>query len=377
MKKNLLINASRVGRNTTGVASFTQCFIEQCIKSFKHIDLFLSAGQENIYSVPALIAPKWFSISKVSSRLRPIFWLIYATPILLKGKRNVLSTTHHVVPYLKHQVITIHDMRLYFLPDTYLQKFYFHNFLPFFILSLDGILTVSETSKIMISKIYNYPLDKIYVVPNSLDVSRFYPRRSDNLSTHTFPYFLIVGASWHHKNAHEFLEHSDLWSDQYRLKIIASPGPYKDSLRHLVNRKRIDHKVDFLSRLEEEGLLVLYQQASALIYPSIMEGFGIPPLEAMACGVPTIVSNIDVFREVYGNSSIYVELGSRKSWVQALDTLKDSKLVAEKIKLGFLKVQEYSKERMQREVVRAIRSIWPEIELKSQNTNPTSYLYDQ
>ncbi len=359
MKKPLLINASRFSQKGTGVAVFTKYIINQCVHSFRNVQLLLPKGELNTFGVKSFSSPAWLSISKVSSSVRPIIWFIYVTFFFPRNSNNVLSTTHHIVPGLKNQVITIHDLRLYYLPDTLPQKFYFHYILPLSIHQLDAVLTVSQTTRKEIHRVYKYPLEKIYIVPNCVDLKRFHP--SIKKAEASDPYLLAVGASWHPKNIHELLRNSELWSD-CKLKIVASNGPYKNYLTDLVSQQGINHRVIFLNDLSDAEILNLYQQAKALVYPSLMEGFGIPPLEAMACGIPVIMSDIDVFREIYGDAPIYIELGNSESWSNAFDQLKDPACLEKRVQLGFLKAREFNEERMASALFEAITSIWPDIE---------------
>jgi glycosyltransferase involved in cell wall biosynthesis len=96
-----------------------------------------------------------------------------------------------------------------------------------------------------------------------------------------------------------------------------------------------------------------------------MEGFGIPPLEAMACGVPVIVSDIEVFRETYGGVPIYVELNNPESWKQAFDSLEDSQLIMARRLLGLELVRSFSLERMSISLMHAIEAIWPDLPQKT------------
>lgn len=361
MKKTLLINASRFSQKGTGVAVFTKYVINQSAHLFENVQLLLPRGERNTFGIKAFNSPDWLSISKAASGLRPIIWFIYVTFFFPRNSSNVLSTTHHIVPGLKNQVITIHDLRLYHLPDTLLQRFYFHYILPISIQRLDAVLTVSQITRKEIYRVYNYPLEKIYVIPNCVDTNRFYP--SVKKAKASEPYLLAVGASWHPKNIHELLQNSDLWSD-YKLKIVASNGPYKNYLINLVSKQGISNRVIFLNNLSDAEILDLYQQAKALVYPSLIEGFGIPPLEAMACGIPVIMSSIGVFREIYGDVPIYVELGNNESWSNAFNQLKDAAFLEKRIQLGFLKAREFNEERMRSVLFKALINIWPNLETK-------------
>jgi glycosyltransferase involved in cell wall biosynthesis len=359
MKKKLLINATRFSTKGTGVAVFTKYVIDQCSKLFEDVQLLLPGGEKNTFSLRTFSSPAWLSISKASSGLRPIIWFIYATFFFPRNSNNVLSTTHHIVPGLKNQVITIHDLRLYYLPDNMMQRFYFHYILPIFIHQLDAVLTVSQVTRKEIHRLYDYPLEKIYIIPNCVDTNRFYPSKLEFKAPE--PYLLAVGASWHPKNIHELLQNSCLWSD-YKLKIVASNGPYKNHLISLVSRQGISDRVIFLNDLSDFEILDLYQHAEALIYPSLIEGFGIPPLEAMACGIPVIMSRINVFHEIYGDVPIYVDLGNSESWSRAFNQLKDAVFLERIIQLGFLKAREFNEERMSSALFKAVITIWPDLE---------------
>ena len=103
-----------------------------------------------------------------------------------------------------------------------------------------------------------------------------------------------------------------------------------------------------------------------------MEGFGIPPLEAAACGVPVIVSDIPVFRELYGEFPIYVRLKDEQSWREAFDLLQDPRFVERKKALGLSKSKEFTKERMCMELVNAIQGVWPDLFGSKKTTTPSA-----
>src|SRR6185437_4115321 len=107
--------------------------------------------------------------------------------------------------------------------------------------------------------------------------------------------------SWAHKNLEEVLNNCEDWKGHYLLKIVAANSQHIFRMKQLVKAKMLEGSVEFLSDLDEPTLSELYRTCCALLYPSKMEGFGIPPLEAMACGSPVIVSDIPVFREIYGS----------------------------------------------------------------------------
>lgn len=360
MKDKILINLSRIGKKGTGLYVFSKDVV-RCLSSYTdNISIVASKSVDIGCNKSVTWVPDWISMTQDISRIRPILWLLYATFFFPGKKYRILSTTHHVVPRVKKQIVTIHDLRPYFFPDTILQRFYFRYLLPRKTKRVDGILTVSEATKKLIIVKCNVPSEKIYVVPNCVDVSKFFPRLASASSKEL--YLLMVGATWPHKNAHELIENHEIWSGKYRLKIIAGDGRYREKLIHLVMRLKLMDKVDFIGYISESELVSLYQNAAALVYPSLMEGFGIPPLEAMACGIPVIASDIEVFREMYSAVPIYVELGERTSWENAFKLLDNKEFIANKIQVGFQISKEFTMEKMCSALVSAILNIWPDLE---------------
>ena len=202
----------------------------------------------------------------------------------LNGKQ-VVSTTHHALPLLRNQVITIHDLRPFYYPDSIMQKVYFHYLLPRLLKRCSQVLTVSYTVRDKIAKCYGYDREAIHVIYNSIESSEFCNTEEKR------PFLLAVGASWPHKNIHSFLRAHPSWREHYSAVIVCGNTSYADNLRQLIADFKLENLVELRHDISFSELKSLYASASALIYPSIDEGFGIPPIEAMASGTPVIVSD--------------------------------------------------------------------------------------
>ena|ERR1035437_817774 len=354
------INASRIGTRG-GLRTYAEAVFQCLVTRYDGVDLVLPRGVPVPEGIKAFVLPGWLSSSSRVSKLRPLLWLVYSALLFpVKRSRRVFSTTHHALPFHKHQILTVHDLRPYFEPDTWVQKFYFHKMLGRALRRCDGILTVSETSKRDIIAVYGIDAQKIFVVRNAVDLP---PPTIGGapLSMEDGPsYLLMVGASWKHKNALEVLEQHGYWTPHFRLKILAAAGQYCDQLQKRAADLGISEKVDFLQAVSEAELAGLYRGCSALVYPSRMEGFGLPPLEAMAYGRPVIVSDIPVFRELYDDAPYFVELGNSASWRQAfLDIPKPgSELDAKRSATGLAVAAKFSTDRMCTALTSALESIW-------------------
>jgi glycosyltransferase involved in cell wall biosynthesis len=216
------------------------------------------------------------------------------------------------------KIVTIHDLIPYIMPETvgkgYLLKFLKE--MPVIIGGSDGIITVSEYSKRDILKFFPIDESKIFVTPLAAD-KKYTPM--DKSYCKTFlkdvynlenPFILYLGGFSERKNVASLLTaFSKVYKDldkKYNLVIV---GGYKDASQHLVkltNELKINSHVIFTGFVPEEHLPVFYNGCDTFVYPSLYEGFGLPPLEAMNCGTPVIASNLTSIPEVVGDGGILI-----------------------------------------------------------------------
>jgi glycosyltransferase involved in cell wall biosynthesis len=165
------------------------------------------------------------------------------------------------------------------------------------------IITVSEFSKNEIAKYFGIDKNKISVVYNGVD-QQFRPKKENNYEQ----YILGVSSVAYHKNFIKLIEAFSLLNrNDIKLYIVGGLNEKifgKNSLKILEYAKNNDNII-FLGRVDDEKLIELYSNAICFVYPSLYEGFGIPPLEAQACGCPIVVSDIPVFKEIYADSAVY------------------------------------------------------------------------
>ena len=267
----MIVNLSRLGKNGTGMWQYSIKFLDVVstlgllsgiICSRDHA-LFLQR-----YGVELILVPDWVSNTAQVSRLRPLYWYLYSFWLALRllfrrSQSTIVSTTHHALPFLRNQVITVHDLRPYDYPDSRLQRIYFHRLLPRALKRCRHILTVSEAVKGKIADYFAYPSNKISVIYNAIDTADFtICRQKDN-------YLLAVGASWQHKNIDSLLKVSDLWSSRYHLVIVAGRTDYVARLKSYVHLHHLDDKVSFRHEVpfgELSPLGGLSGYASAIIY---------------------------------------------------------------------------------------------------------------
>ncbi|MEQ1438043.1 glycosyltransferase family 1 protein [Fontimonas sp. SYSU GA230001] len=240
-----------------------------------------------------------------------------------------------------NQIVTIHDLIHHHYPTrNFVNNAYNRHVLPAVVRRARAVFTVSQTAKRELCDFYGLDPRRVDVVPNGIDLQNWRPAPSAQPSRP--PYLLTVSANRPYKNTLELLEQRSLWADRYRLVIVSWRSRYGRALHRAVMNLGLQDRVDFLDGLPEHELIALYRGCSALVYPSLLEGFGRPPLEAMAVGRPVILSDIPVHRETFGEAGIFVTPGQPESWARAFAALDDPPRVADHIERGLRLAQRYS-----------------------------------
>jgi glycosyltransferase involved in cell wall biosynthesis len=223
-----------------------------------------------------------------------------------------------------NQVLTIHDASTLDHPEWFERKFaaLYGWLLPRLARRVRAIITVSAFSKERLISHLRVAESKIHVVPNGLS-EEFRPKQAsehEGALDLKDPFFLYVGSLEPRKNLGCLLK---AWDEaafkDWKLVIVGDRNQIFES----VSLKMDSPRVLFMGRLGNWDLLSLYRTAHAFVSPSVYEGFGLPPVEAMACGCPCVVSDIPPHREVCDSAPMYVPAHSFKNWVDALREAAD------------------------------------------------------
>lgn len=242
------------------------------------------------------------------------------------------------------KVITIHDLIPYIMPETvgrgYLTKFLRE--MPKIIAMADAIITVSEWSKKDILKFFPMDENKIFVTPLAAD-NKFRPLDKNKCRDFLFknydmvkPFILYIGGFSQRKNVKALISafidiHKDLNKD-YDLIII---GANRDEFKNFNDPSNcnplIKSNIKFTGFVPESHLPYFYNSCSSFVYPSLYEGFGLPPLEAMSCGAPVITSNTTSIPEVVGNTQLLINPYNIEELKEAIVKLLNNEELQEKL----------------------------------------------
>jgi glycosyltransferase involved in cell wall biosynthesis len=280
-------------------------------------------------------------------------------PLDLRRHRiDLLHEPHYVLPPLVPcaAVVTIHDcIHLRFpqyLPNR-LAHLYAKTFLWTATHQANRIITVSEASKRDILQYFRIPPEKIEVIYNGIDERFWIPPSEDEMERVrqryqlTDPFILYAGNIRPHKNlerlidAFQQLRRSGF--DQLKLLIIGDEISKYATLRRAVHRHKLYKHVRFLGFVPDHTLAALYRLAAVFVFPSLYEGFGLPPLEAMASGTPVVTSNVSSLPEVVGDAALLVDPYDTEAIAGAVRmALTDEKLRADLRARGLARAREFS-----------------------------------
>jgi glycosyltransferase involved in cell wall biosynthesis len=285
---------------------------------------------------------------------------IHVPWVLRREKPDVFHAPHYVLPPMVpcRSVVTIHDCIHLMFPQYLPNKAayaYARAAMWGAVRRSDVILTVSEASKRDILRFFNVPAHKIVVVYNAID-ERFWklPAEEDVARVreryqldHRF--VLYVGNIKPHKNLIRLIEAFDelrKGDEELKLLIIGDEISKLPALRRAVHKHKLHKNVRFLGYLPDDTLAILYRLASVFVFPSLYEGFGLPPLEAMACGAPVVTSNVSSLPEVAGDAAVLVDPYDVGSIVDGIQRVLSDPVLAAALRVkGAARAREFSWDR--------------------------------
>ena len=367
------IDAREMGRKPTGVGRYLRNILHYWVQDFPNHQYYLYYSDEieggDFLNSPVLvkrhIPPGFLSYN--------IYWQQIQLPSQVKKDRiDVFFSPSYSLPlFLKRKkALTIHDVSFEAHPQWFRPK---ERFSRLWLTrrsahKADLIFTVSQFSKSEIMKYYGIAEEKIAVVPNGVD-EHFQPirdkqrlkefRQQHNITGRTV---LYSGSIFNRRRLPLLMEAFRRLSREHQDLQLLIAGenrtyPYVD-LVALAQKLGISQNVRFFGFVDEDSLLLLYNVADIFAYLSDYEGFGIPLLEALACGTPVISSANSALKEIFSSTAWLIPKNETDEIYYAISQiLNNPELSSEIVKKGKQLLQQFSYEKTAREILRHLETL--------------------
>ncbi|MBN1480983.1 glycosyltransferase family 1 protein [candidate division KSB1 bacterium] len=289
--------------------------------------------------------------------LRRVLHESLAWPHILQ--RNRIALFHSPFSYISPgvtipSIVTIHDLRYVHAPDSYrlLRRHFLERAIPKTVSNAYKIIAVSDYTKQDILRTFNLSQDRVVVIHEGIDHERFNLSDQDAASVvQRFDlkseYILALGHLEPRKNYIRLLQAYKILVQKHALKhhlvIVGQENWHYREIYRTVKKLGLQQQVKFLGFVAQEFIPALYKKAHAVVAPSLFEGFGFVPLEAMAAGVPAIVSKATSHPEVCGEAAVYFDPMDPRDMAEKIAlVLEDSMLRNTMISKGYINILRFS-----------------------------------
>jgi glycosyltransferase involved in cell wall biosynthesis len=338
--------AKRVFKNFTGLGNYSRSVVQTLAEAFpqdsfylytpkapasKRLD-FLKTLKNVFVHTPTNknFQPFWrsFGLAKDAQQdgIELFHGLSHEIPFGLKSKKIKSVVTIHDLIFLRYpQYFKFIDRQIYSFKFKYACK------------NADTIIAISEQTKRDIIHYFGTNEQKIKVVYQGCDPIFYEPTSTEKLAqirqTYQLPdkFLLCVGTIENRKNQLLIIKALKHLANDVQLVLVGKPTLYKKELINYISVNHLEKRVSFVENIPFQDLPAIYNLAKIFVYPSFFEGFGIPILEALNCGVPVIAAKGSCLEEAGGNSSIYINPHKEEELAHQINLILNDSLLIEKM----------------------------------------------
>lgn len=335
--------------------------------------VLFSAGKDPEYRY----WPRNFSLKElpISDQKLAALWQRLRLPLpveLITGLVDIYHSPDFVLPPVlaARTVLTVHDLSFMRHPECSSQALldYLMEAVPRSVERADLIVADSKSTRRDLIDLLQVPEEKILVLYPGLE-SHFYPLQNDYLLRRLlerydigYPYILAVGTLQPRKNFVRLIKAYNILVRQYhlphKLVIVGSKGWLYDEIEETISDLGLEGRVHLTGFVKDEDLPYVYSAADVFAFPSLYEGFGIPILEAMACGTPVVTSSVSSMPEVAGDAALLVSPYDVEALASTVwRVIDDAYLQHELCLRGFKRTKQFDWRETAKKLVRAYRRL--------------------
>lgn len=350
LQKTVVIDARIAGEaEGHGIARHVQELVKNIIQLPSTIQFVLLVNRDSPFLKTEL--PSNFSIKIMRWKWISLLGIIELAWILRKLKPDLIHSPSYMVPFFSNTplVCTIHDLNHVVLAENYSfsHKIYYNNILPRYLRLVRKVITVSNFSKNEILRILKVSPEKVEVIYNGIS-KNFVERANQNedelkkfKERYELPneFILSIGNRKPHKNMARLVE--AYCKGNFDIPLVLRTD-FDSHLLDIAEKYNKRHAIHFLRFVTYEEFPYLYCLAKLFVFPSLYEGFGLPPLEAAACGVPVVVSNRSSLPEVLHGAACFVDPDDTDDILKGIKSILEDSLQRDRfVRSGLDVVKQY------------------------------------
>ncbi len=369
------IDARFYRRSTAGLGRYSQALISQLAKIDKinKYIIYLSPEDKKEYNVkaknfkPKIVPITHYSLSEQTKFLN----------ILNKDKNDLVHflNFNHPIFYRGKFVTTVHDLTIMFFPTgrqqkSFIRRWAFKTVFSSSVKNAQRVIAISKNTKKDIEEIFKISSNKIDVIYEGID--KQYNRKMQNAECRmqnfkkkynlNHPYLFFLSQWRPHKGLPELIKAFEILRERYKIpQLLVIGGKSNKNFPEIpifIEKSGYKSKIIRPGFIPEEDLPLFYTCADVFIFPSKYEGFGLPPLEAMACGTPVISSNKSCMPEVLDDAAEYFDPSDPKKIAKKIkDILSNEQLMQEMSQKGLKQVKKYSWSKMAKETLKLYKKV--------------------
>jgi len=300
-----------------------------------------------------------FPIRRTASRL----WNLTRSLWLGRGRGVIWHSTYYTVPDIwdGSQVVTVHDMIHEQFPELFNDRLdeVARRQKQRCVEHADAIICVSDVTRQHVEHRYGKPAGTLYVIPSAYneEFCILEPGECHLCEAPEQSFLLYVGNRAPYKNFKSLIDVYSRWEARSDIRLVVVGTMWSVEEKLYLNRLGITDRVQLMNHVDDQTLCKLYNRALALVFPSLYEGFGVPLLEAMACGCPVIASHIPTTLEVAGDCPLYFEPSQPNTFLAALDRVRSEGKDPVRSQRGLERVHLFSWDRTARETLEVYHSL--------------------
>lgn len=364
MKFRVAVNASIYDGRPTGLGVYTFNLVRALAQLPINLETFVSTPE--CFPRSIVIGRSGQPSLGLRGHLRRLLWTQTGLRRLCRRlKADILlnPVPEGLIGSCIPQITVVHDVIPLLFPRDYPRhQWYFRHYIPLVLRSSAVVVAVSERTRLDVIERYRLPRDSVMVIPAGVD-HRLYTPGINATSVvsrfHLDHYVLYAGSLSPHKNLERLVLAFARLQDSVTLAVAGYRDPrYWPRLARLAARSGVSDRVRFLGYVTDGELAALYAGARAVVVPSLYEGFGLPVLEAMACGAPVIASSAGAVPEVAGEAALLVDPYDEAGWATAIQRVLDDRELALRLRSqGIARAQQFTWEAAAERMLEVINAV--------------------